>query len=118
MDTPPSQEPASEMLEAVRQLVQINQHIAQSLANLEALYAQNLREQAEQRKAFAVRQKEWDERQSEREQKSEKRQKKWEEQREKMTAAPSGPSWQSFAAVLLLAVLLLAIAQLLQAILH
>jgi hypothetical protein len=73
----------AELVVAVRELTAVNEQVARSLANLEALYAEELRKQDEERKRqgeeraeFKERQKKWDEEHEEFRQ----RQKKWDEQ--------------------------------------
>jgi septal ring factor EnvC (AmiA/AmiB activator) len=104
MDSPGSPQTNGELVDALRQLVLISQQISQSLANLERLYAEQVRRFEDQRKEFAERQKGWDERQK----RWDERQKRWDEQRPAMASASSGTKWQTHTFVLLLAILLLA----------
>ena len=80
------------------------ERIAESLANLERLYADQLRRQEEQRKEFEERQKDFDE-----------RQKKWDERQAKWDkSAPFGNPWlqprQIGHLLLMVALVILAIA--------
>jgi hypothetical protein len=108
MDPTPGHNSNSDLAGAVRQLVEVTQRIAESLGNLERMYADQLGQNEEQRKQFAERQKQFDERQREREMRFAEQQKKWEEQREKWHA-PS--PWRVPAAILIIAVVLMAVAQ-------
>src|SRR5438445_9469385 len=114
MDTSANPNPTADLADAIRQLAATNERIAQSLANLESLYAAEVSRHEEQRKDTIERQKRMDERQKqfdERQKVWDERNKKWEEQREKVAAIPARLSWQSCATLLLIVTLLLAVAQ-------
>ena len=72
MDRHPDQPVSEGMIEALRQFASANEKIAKSLANLENLYAEDLRRQEQDRQTRAIEMKEWKEKQNRREAEAER----------------------------------------------